>query len=265
MSELETLPGASIAPEPTLTLDDVDELEAFEGLRDRLLDKLRRQRAVALDFYAWYQGQQEPPHVPRDYARAYGRLRDMARTAWARLIVDATAERLEVQGVTTTAGEAADARAWELLQANRVDSDQRDTYVEAFVAGVSYVSIAGSGDAVRITPETCLEVTHEHAPGDRRSVGAALKLYPLLVDGAWLAERYTPSLVLVWTALYRDTNRSPLGDRARAPWDEPLVFENTLGVVPFVPFENRPAAATAGASELDELVPIMERIQELEL
>ena len=32
-----------------------------------------------------------------------------------------------------------------------------------------------------------------------------------------------------------------------------------------VPFENRPTTATPGLSELDELLPIMERIQELEL
>ena len=44
-----------------------------------------------------------------------------------------------------------------------------------------------------------------------------------------------------------------------------LVAANPLGAVPFVPFENRPTAATPGESELRELVPIMQRIQELEL
>lgn len=262
MSSLETLEGTSlVVPD-----GELDELERLERLRDRLLEKLRRQRTTALEFYAWYTTTQDPPNLPGDYAPKFGRMREMSRGAWGRLVVDATAERLELQGVRSTLGAEADDRAWSILQANRVDSDQRDVYTEAFIAGVSYVSIAGSGDDVSITPETALEVTHEHVPGDRRRVAAALKLVPMLDAGVWVAELYTPQAVLAWTAVYRDATRTPLADGARTTWGEPtLVAANELGAVPFVPFENRPAAATPGASELADLVPIMQRIAELEL
>ena len=245
----------------------VDDVVALEQLRDRLLEKLRRQREHALDFYAWYRCEQDPPDMPpaADYRPAFQRLREMARTAFGRLVVDAIAERLYVQGVDSTVGEPADARAWEMLQNNRIDADQRDVYTEAFIAGVSYVSVAGTDDTVRITPETCLEVTHEAAPGDRRAVLAALKLLPSQSLGGWLVELYTPALVAVWEAVYKDGRRTPLHDGARAPWAGPLIVQNPLGEVPFVPFENRPTAATPGLSELDELIPILQRIQELEL
>jgi len=259
-----------LVPEPTAAdLDELDELQLLEAQRDRLLARLRLQREHGLDMYAWYEATQEPPGQPIDpsfgYGTAFVRLREMARGAWARLVVDTIAERLAVQGVRSTVGEQADRQAWELLQANRIDADQADVHREAFIMGVSYVSVAGSGENVRLTPETALEVTHEHEPGDRRSVAAALKVYP--VDRTvWAAELYTPARVAVWTAEYRDAERSPFSERARPVWDdEPAVSSNTLGVVPFVPFENRPTAATAGESELRELVPIMQRIQELEL
>jgi SPP1 Gp6-like portal protein len=250
-------------------LEQPDEVELLEAQRDRLLVRLRVQRDHGLGMYAWYEGEQEPPGQPIDpsygYGGAFARLREMARGAWARLVVDTIAERLAVQGVRSTLGEDADRAAWQLLQANRIDADQAEVHREAFIVGVSYVSVAGAGDAVRLTPETALEVTHEHAPGDRRSVASALKVYEL--DRAvWVAELYTPTQVVVWTAEYRDVERTPFQANARPAWDdEPAISPNSLGAVPFVPFENRPTAATSGESELRELVPIMQRIQELEL
>ena len=253
---------------PETPAEDLDALGLLEAQRDRLLVRLRAQREHGLQMYAWYEGTQDPPDQPIDpsygYGGAFQRLRDMARGAWARLVVDTIAERLAVQGVRSTLGEQADEAAWDLLQANRIDSDQADVHREAFIVGVSYVSVAGGGEEVRLTPETALEVAHEHAPGDRRAVGAALKVWQ---EGQlWIAELYTPSEVAVWTAEYRSADRSPFMPEARPPWDEePAVSGNSLGAVPYVPFENRPTAATPGESELRELVPIMQRIQELEL
>jgi hypothetical protein len=250
---------------PVATETEPADDEALERLRDRLLGRLKLQREVAGEFYRWYRCQQDPPDMPAaaDYRPPFQRLRKMARGAWARLVVDSIAERMVVQGVHTTVGEEADRQAWELLQANRIDSDQRDVHTESFITGISYASVAGDGDSVRITPETCLEVAHEPVPGDRRQTAAAIKLVG--GDGEWLVELYTPGLVASWTTSYRDPTRTPLADRARAAWGDPVVVANGLGAVPFVPFENRPTAATAGLSELDELLPVMERIQELEL
>lgn len=254
----------------TVDVEVPDRLELLEAQRDRLLAQLRAQREHGLDMYAWYEGEQPPPSQPIDpsygHAGAFERLRTMARGAWGRLVVDTIGERLAISGVRTTLTAEADAQAWALLQANRVDSDQADVHREAFIVGVSYVSVAGEGDVVRITPETALEVTHEHALGDRRSVAAALRVGA--AGGLWVAELFRPDEVVVWTAAYSSPDRSPFSGatRTRPPWDEePTIRGNPYGVVPFVPFENRPTAATPGESELRELVPIMQRIQELKL
>lgn len=243
-----------------------DDEASLVELRDALLAKLRVQRDVAEELYTWYRCRQTPPAMPAaaDYTPAFERMRRQARGAWARLVVDAIGERLVVQGVQSTSGEAADQRAWQLLQDNRIDSDQRDVHAEALITGLSYVSVAGSGDAVTITPETCLEVAHFSVPGDRRRVDAAIKVMPT-GGGRWLAELSTARLTASWTASYRDARRSPLLAGTRAPWEDLAVVQNDLGAIGMVPFENRPTVATPGLSELDELIPIMERIQELEL
>lgn len=258
--------GDPLDAAPPEASDAVDEA-ALVALRDALILKLRAQREAAEEFYAWYRCRQMPPAMPAaaDYTPPFERMRRQARGAWARLVIDAIAERLVVQGVQTTAGEDADTRAWKLLQDNRIDSDQRDVHTEALIVGVSYVSVgAGADGSATITPETALEVTHLAVPGDRRLVDAALKVMPQ-GGGRWLAELYRPEFTASWTASYRDGRRSPLVDGARAGWDDLVVVPNDLGDVAVVPFENRPTVATPGLSELDELIPIMERIQELEL
>jgi hypothetical protein len=81
----------------------------------------------------------------------------------------------------------------------------------------------------------------------------------------YAAELYRRDVVAVWTTHYRDEQRDPLADGATPTWDGPVVNANALGAVPLVPFENRATAAIQCASELLELEPIMQRIQELEL
>lgn len=243
------------------------ELDHLEALRDVLLAKLRVQREAAETFYDWYRCRQPPPDMPpaADYKPAFERLRTMARGAWGRLVVDTITERLAMQGVRSSVGEAVDERAWGMLVDNRMDADQRDVHTEALTTGLGYVSVSGSGDAVRIAPETCLEVAHLAVAGDRRTTDAALKVMPL-GGGRWLAELHTATLTASWEVLYSDGRRSPLVPGAAPAWDElPLVVPNEYGVVPIVPFENRPMFCAGGLSELDELLPIMQRIQELEL
>jgi SPP1 Gp6-like portal protein len=248
---------------------ELDELALLEAQRDRLLSQLRVQRERALEFYAWYDGEQEPPSQPVDPALGHAQemqaLREKSRGAWARLVIDTIVERLAVQGVRSTLGEQTDRQAWQLLQDNRIDADQHGIYTQALIAGHSYASVrgGGAGEPVRIMPESLLEVTHSHAPGDRRTVTAALKLFMLEDADLWVAELYTPTLLAVWTAAYKDRRRTPLREGAQVPWSEPAIATNTLGAVPFVPFGNRPTTMAPGHSELRELVPVMERIDEI--
>ena len=135
--------------------------------------------------------------MPGRYRDAYRLLIELSRTPWARLVVDTIAERLHVQGFRSGAP-ATDAEAWRLFQASSMNADERLVYTEALVTGVGYVSVAGGGT---IAPESVFEVAHEPAPGNRRQVAAAIKVYPLEPTlREWAAELYRPDATYRWTA-----------------------------------------------------------------
>ena len=251
------------------------ELELVEQ-RDRLLARLAVQRQHAATLWSWYHGRQNYPAVQRRYKDGYRLLLEIACTPWARLVVDTLAERLHVQGFRSqlpTAGEAAaqEQAAWQLFQASSMDADEWLVYTEALIVGLGYVSVTGERG---LAPESTFEVTHEPTPGNRRQVGAALKLYPADWGGRlWVCELYRPEATYRWEHI-RD---QPL-EEGIAPVDEaakrdelvwaaadPFETTNPLDTVPVVPFENRATILGGGVSELEDCVPILRRIDKLTL
>ena len=237
--------------------------------RDRLLEKLALQRLHAAELWAWYHGEQDYPVVKAKYRDAYQLLIGLSRSPWARLVVDTIAERLHVQGFRTGTP-ATDAEAWRLFQGSSMNADERLIYTEALVTGTGYLSVAEEG---MMAPESVFEVTHEPAPGNRRLVAAALKVYPLEPTlREWALELYRPDATYRWTATLTEplvAGGFPLDASARrAPeWKraEPFVAVNPLGVVPIVPFENRATILGGGASELEDCIPLLQRIDKLTL
>jgi len=246
----------------------VDELIVAQ--RDRLLEKLRVQRAHAAELWDWYHGEQDYPVVPQKYRDQYRLLFELARTPWARLVVDTIAERLHVMGFRSGAVQT-DAEAWRLFKSSSMDADERLVYTEALVTGTGYLSVSGDGS---MAPESCFEVTHEPAPGNRRQVAAAVKVYPLESTGReWALELYRPDATYRWTAILDkplEPGVFPVDDGAaqRAPdWTTADLFVagNPAGVVPIVPFENRATILGGGASELEDCIPLLRRIDKLTL
>jgi len=245
----------------------LDELVATQ--RDRLLEQLAAQRTHAAYLWAWYEGRQDYPVVQGRYRDAYKLLIELSRTPWARLVVDTIAERLHVMGFRTGAV-ASDAEAWRLFKGSSMDADERLVYTEALVTGVGYLSVSGEGT---IAPESVFEVTHEPAPGDRRRVAAAVKVYPLEPTGReWAAELYRPDATYRWATTLPESlepGAFPLDESVRRPLEwkstEPFVSANELGVVPIVPFENRATILGGGTSELEDCIPLLRRIDKLTL
>lgn len=241
--------------------------QAAAIVRDRLLKRLALQREHVARMLAWYEGRQDPPGLPRDATgQLYRRIRESSRSTWASLIVDAIAERLEAQGYRSSDRELA-ARAWELWQANRLDDEQRQVYVDALIAGRGYVLVTPPDEPdapPAITPESPLEVTHEWEPGGRRRVRAGLKAFPI-GEGWWRAELYGPDLVLAWEGeAGDDRERHPFGT-GRGPFVdvEPEIAANELDVVPVVPFENRRTTSTGPLSEIEQVEHTLRRVDEL--
>ena len=247
----------------------------LEAQRDRLLRKLRVQRAHAAALWAWYEGRQDYPTVPGQYKQAYKLLLELARTPWARLVIDAISERLHVQGFRAAGGGSAEEEiAWRLFLDSSLDADEWLIYSEALITGTGYVSVSEQDGQPHLAPESAFEVTHEAAPGNPRQVAAALKVYPLDHSGQiWAAELYRPEATYRWLVeLQRplDGERFLVDDSGRLMdlgWEEQIVFstENALGLVPVVPFENRATVLGGGSSEIEDCIPILQRIDKVTL
>jgi Phage portal protein, SPP1 Gp6-like len=247
----------------------------LEAQRDRLLARLGVQRRRAAITWAWYEGKQPLPTVASRYKAAYKLLLELSRTPWARLVVDAIAERLRVTGFRIGGDSNAEQAAWALFLDSSMDADEWLVYTEALITGLGYVSVARRGDAQPlIAPESTFEVTHEPVPGDRRTVAAALKLYPLDWSGSGFAvELYRPEATYRWLLALAQPLRAGVfpSDDARKltelRWeeDDPFGVENSTGVVPVVPFENRATVLGGGTSELEDCIPILRRIDKLTL
>jgi Phage portal protein, SPP1 Gp6-like len=253
-----------------------DTLGLVEEQRDRLLRKLSAQRVHAANLWAWYHGDQPGPAVVRKYADAYRLLLDLARTPWARLVVDTIAERLRVQGFSSADGTDVSDAAWTLFQRSQMNADEWLVYTESLITGDGYVSVSSGEAGSAIAPESAFEVTHEPYPGRRRTVAGALKMYPLDWTGRhWATELYRPEARYLWTTelprppVADDTSVFPIDSEFSEDfqWDEgdPFVTDNPSLVVPIVPFENRATVLGGGVSELEDCLPVLRRIDKLTL
>jgi hypothetical protein len=257
---------ASVALTDTALVEDVDEQ------RDRLLRRLADQRARGADLWAWYRGRQEVPDVPANYTAAYQLFLNEAITPWARLLVDSIAERLRVQGIRSATNPEGAGRAWDAFTRARLSADQRLIYIEALIGGTGYVSVADGTEGPRLAPESSFEVTHEPDLTDRQRVAAALKLYPLDWSRRyWVCELYRSDATYRWvTEVSRkqsDPDVFPIDSRRRGglEWEGLDAVANPLDAVPIVPFENRGSVLSGGASEIEDCVPILQRIDRLTL
>jgi hypothetical protein len=244
--------------------------------RDRLLARLAEQRDRVSGLWAWYRGRQELPDVPAKYQSAYRLFLEESATPWARLVVDAIAERLRVQGFRAAENHEAAGEAWRTFTRSRLNADQRLIYTEALIGGTGYVSVgaAAPGGEVFIVPESAFEVTHEPNLSDRAAVAGALKMYPLeWGQSVWVTELYRPEGTYRWIAQLQKPPRKAgafpideLTTSRRLEW-EPVgeATPNEHGIVPVIPFENRVNVLTGGQSEIEDCVPILRRIDRLTL
>ena len=253
---------------------DAVALDDTELQRDRLLIQLGAQRAYLRKMWNWYRGKQELPAVPVRYEQAYRLLINRAVTPWARLVVDSIAERLHVIGMRSATDEDAAARAWDCFMHCRMNADQRLVYTESLVGGTGYVSVSRNGDEVFMAAESGFEVTHETQPGSQRRTAAALKLYPAdWTYRHWRVELFCPEATFRWEATVPKPSRSmatdtfPVDDErlGDVSWTEIEGVHNPTGQVPIVPFENRFDVLSGGESEIEDLIPILQRIDKLTL
>jgi hypothetical protein len=235
-------------------------------LRQWQYDILLRRTWNAL--YDSLQPRRDP--VPQ-YRAAYERILMMARTPWARLVVDLTEERLKVQGFQFGEEEEQNDLLWELFRANSMEAMQSVVHREAVTTGTSYVSVwpsEGDPDTPNIRAESSLNVTHENQSGDPQVVAAALKVWLDTASGEARANMYFPDRIVryatqVTTSEIATIDMYSEAFAMRGGWEPITEVGHNYGTVPMVPFTTRPDYRGYGRSDLRDIAEIIARIEYL--
>lgn len=218
----------------------------------------------------YYTGDHPLPEGDRRVRELFRKLQRKARTNYCQLIVDAPRERLKVVGFRTggAGSDDTDRDAWDVWQANKMDANSGLVHTAALKFGVAYV-IVGPNRANPKTPiitvEDPCEVIHDPDPVNWRKTRAAIKTWFDDVQQAVFAVLYLPDRIVYYRSAQKVTDASRLGqEKWSAGWwqldpSSPAV-PNPLGVVPVVPFINRPDLKGNGTGEFEGVIDIQDRI-----
>lgn len=208
-------------------------------------------------FDSYYRGEHRIAFATSKWRETFGALFDELADNWCQLVVDASVERLKIEGFRFgPAGDPADNEAWQLWQANYLDADSALAHTEACKSGLAYLLVTPSDDpeTPRITVESPAQVITYNAPDDRRRRLAALKRWRDDDGVTARAMLYTPD------ALY------PLvRPRDRKTWqpDGPAIANVIAPLVPAVPMLNNPTILGDGISDLNVVVPLQDTVNKL--
>lgn len=202
---------------------------------------------------AYYRGAQPLSFLhPEIRAQVQGRIRSLV-VNWPRLIVDSIEDRLDVEGFRLGDDEGADAELWRIWQANDLDEWSQQVHLDALVFGRSFVLVWPGEDerTPRITVESARQMRVVYDAGTR-TVAAAVKEwnegdleYRTTFDRSWVTRESRQGAEREWSL--------------RA---DPV--ENIYGVVPVVPFVNRPTLLRPyGESEMTDVIPLTDAINKL--
>jgi len=220
----------------------------------RLWSRIEAERPDIERLESAYQGHFEMSSSiqDRETRAKFTELLEQAQANFMRLVVDATAERCNVQGLRLGGTDEADDATWSIWQDNGMDAWQQVAFTEALSKRRSYLSVGDDFGRPRIEIEDALQCFVEFVPGSRTTRAAGIKLWTDDWTGAELANVYMPDVVTYWeNEGDRWTERD---DARRNPW----------GTVPLVPLVNRPTLLgfDTGVGEFEDLLPIQHRINE---
>ncbi|QBI53433.1 Phage portal protein, SPP1 Gp6-like [Streptomonospora litoralis] len=251
-------------PESTI-LDQTPESPGWWLIRLGRRLQADREQMDKLDGYD--RGDHPLPTGHRRAAESYRRFQEQARSNFTGLVVEAVLERLRVLGFRQGAdGQGADSEAARIWQANSLDADSGLLHRAALVMRRSYAIVGRDPqkpETPLITIEDPREVIHARDPLRRRRVRAALKWWCDEFDGYDRAVVYLPTGVHYFRATSKDASNRWSANRwgidesegqdgyAAAPID---------GLVPVVPFINRPHLDGYGVGEFEDVCDIQDRI-----
>ena len=228
-----------------------------EWWRDRLYKKITERRPYIQFMDDYYSGNHPLPWLPSQAREEFRRILAMTRSNYMGLVCDAQVERMIVQGFRIGDTAEADKETWRIFQANNMDSDLDQGFLEATKSGAAYLMVGPNpkdSSTPRISVEHPLQTIVECQPGDRRTRAAGLKTWVDDWTGEVVARLYLPETVHGWRGKISSTsnvpNWRPDGEYVRNP----------VGEVPITELLNNPQLLGGGRSELYDLTDIQDRV-----
>ena len=217
-------------------------------------------------FDDYYTGNHPLPWLAPQARDEFRRILRMTRSNYMGLVCDATAERASVEGFRF--GEAADDDTWRIWQANNLDSDSDQAWLEALIGGRSFFLVAPN-KADPKTPHVWVEHASqcvvEYEPGTNRRVRkAGLKVW----DDDWTGEVHATLYLMdggkLWLYKYRADKPKSGGEvknwRPREVQGEKWPAPGGMDKLPLIEIPNNPRLLTGGVSEMFDLTDIQDRI-----
>jgi hypothetical protein len=214
-------------------------------LRSMAARKLDFQAGRAARYQRYYDGEQDVPVIlDTDERQAFRRFLDEARANWCELVVNAVAERLQVDGFQFS---GADSVAWDIWQGSRMDADAELVQTDALVTSSGFVLVQADDDSaagVVISPESPYEACVLYEPGNRRKRIAGYKRWTDQDTGLVTEILLTPDVIATW----------------RGHDAVPELEANPAGVVGMIEIIAQPRTYGPARSELAPAMQIQDRI-----
>jgi hypothetical protein len=219
-------------------------------------DWLDQQARAIQPFQDYYDGNHRLAFATLKFRQTFGAMFRSLSVNWCESAVDVAVDRLKVEGFRFGRDQEADKEAWDTIwQPNNLDAASLMAHTEAGKSGRAYAMVDPVG---RITVEHPQQMVVAHAAGNRSERLWAFKRW-LDEDEYLYAILYLPDRI----EKFRSTDKRKTEDTGAVDWEpwpndegEPHLF----GVVPVVPFYNKPDILCDGRSDLIAAMPIQDAI-----
>ena len=172
----------------------------------------------------YYDGHHRLAFATSRFRETFGGLFGAFADNWCQLVVDASVERLTIDGFRFGDDESSDTEAWDIWQRNELDQQSMFGHTESVKCGEAYGLVAPDedGDAL-ITVEHPSQCIVAYAPGMRRRRQAALKEW-LEDDEHLRANVYLPDVVVnLWEFGSQEELTTHLRERLTGHLDEEAI------------------------------------------
>ena len=213
----------------------------------KLLQQLDEKAGKYAELDRYYAGRQSLAYLAPEAREALGNRFGRMASNIPRLAVTALSERLRITGFQTSDDDQA---LWSDWIRNNLDQLSGVAHREALTLGNAFVIVwVDAAGRPQATVESARQVTVVRDPATREVLAAVKR---------WTTETTTEAVVYTQDTITH--MRAKTTGATTTGFESVDVIENPLGVVPVVPFENADRLLDEGASEIEDLIPLVDAL-----